>query len=63
MTLYMEVTQDKYELPIAVAESPYELAHMRGIKIGSMLTMLSRVKCGWVSKGKYRIVEVDDEAD
>lgn len=29
--LYMEVTRDKYELPVAVADSPAELAKMVGV--------------------------------
>ena len=32
MTLYIRTTADKYELPIAVADSPNELAQMLGIK-------------------------------
>ncbi len=31
MTLYMMTTRDKYELPLAVAESPGELAQMVGV--------------------------------
>ena len=30
MTLYIRTTADKYELPIAVADSPKELAQMLG---------------------------------
>lgn len=30
-TLYMRVTQDKYELPIAVASTQKELAEMLGV--------------------------------
>ena len=31
--LYMEVTRDRYELPLAVADSPWELARMRGVTV------------------------------
>ena len=31
-TLYMKVTKDEYELPIAVADSIVELAKMLGVK-------------------------------
>jgi hypothetical protein len=30
MTLYLKVTKDKYELPVAVADSKAELADMLG---------------------------------
>lgn len=30
MTLYLKVTKDKYELPVAVADSKKELARMLG---------------------------------
>lgn len=33
MVLYMRVTKDKYELPIAVAESEKELASMLGLSV------------------------------
>ena len=36
MTLYVRTTADEYELPIAVAESPKELAQMLGIKVESV---------------------------
>ena len=36
MTLYIRTTADKYELPIAVADSPGELARMLGIKAESV---------------------------
>ena len=31
MFLYLEVTKDKFELPLAVAESIEELAKLRGV--------------------------------
>ena len=36
MYLYMKVTKDKYELPIAVADTPRELSKMVGIKAQSI---------------------------
>ena len=42
MTLYIRTTADKYELPIAVADSPKELAQMLGIKAESVRRCLLR---------------------
>ena len=33
MTLYMKVTRDEYELPVAVAETKAELARMLGVEV------------------------------
>lgn len=47
---------DKYELPIAVAESPKELAALLGTTPGCVMSSLSHKRAGW-----YRIeVEEDD---
>jgi hypothetical protein len=35
--LYLEVTKDKFELPVAVADSPYELAKMRHVTVYPIL--------------------------
>ena len=35
--VYMEVTKDRYELPLAVADSPYELARMRRVTVYPIL--------------------------
>lgn len=42
--LYMQVTRDKYELPIAVAETVGELARMTGKTRGTIANALSRSK-------------------
>lgn len=49
--LYVAYTDDKYELPIAVADSATELAKMVGVTSGSMYSMLSR-KEGYYCKVK-----------
>ena len=58
--LYMEVTRDKYELPLAVADSPYELARMRRVDVTSILKAIRGVKMGTRRKSIYRLVWVDD---
>lgn len=44
MCVYMKVTKDKYELPLAVADSPAELAAMTGDSIKTIWSAVSRAK-------------------
>lgn len=62
MILYMKVTKDKYELPIAVAGTIRELAIMLGIKENSVhhqfyMQRKHGMNCGYVK------VEVDEEEE
>lgn len=59
MTLYLEVTKDKYELPLAVADSIAELAKMRMVTRSTIDANISRWKKGIVKKSKYIEVKVD----
>lgn len=59
MTLYMKVTRDEYELPVAVAETKAELARMLGIKREHVRTAFSHAKK--FKNPTYVVVEVDDE--
>lgn len=61
MKLYLKVTKDKYELPVAVADSPRELAKMIGVSRDTIFSALSHVKAGQVRSSTYKIVEVEDE--
>lgn len=47
--LYMEVTRDKYELPVAVADSPAELSKM----VGTKATTISQQICIKKSENKW----------
>lgn len=47
MKLYMKTTTDKYELPIAVADSTHELAEMLHMTNGSVASAISRGICGF----------------
>ena len=58
MTLYMKVTKDKYELPVAVAETKEELARMLGIKRDHVRSAFSHAKK--YKNPTYVEVEVDD---
>ena len=57
MTIFMKVTRDEYELPVAVADSKSELAHMVGVTPSSIWHSLER---GW-QKSTYVAVEVSDD--
>lgn len=59
MTVYMEVTSDKYELPIAVADTMAELSRMTGVSETSVNVSIWRNVRG-LSKGKYRKVEIEE---
>ena len=58
-TLYMMVTTDKYELPLAVADSIKELATMDGKSVGAISSaMYYAKKMG--TKCRYVKVVLDD---
>lgn len=58
--LYMKVTNDKYELPVAIADSAAELARMVGVKAQTVQSCICRMKSG-KNCGYYKIVVEDDE--
>lgn len=53
--LYMVTTHDKYELPIAVADSVKELHIMTGIPINTIATSIS------LGRPYYYKIDVSDE--
>lgn len=57
MRLYLRTTIDKYELPIAVAETATELAKMLGTTQGCVSSSISHKRPGW-----YKL-EFEDEED
>lgn len=67
MTLYMAVTADKYELPIAVSSQIYYLARMLGKSERRVSEELSRIRNGRVdANGRrrgYVLMEVEVEGD
>lgn len=58
MNLYMKTTTDKYELPLAVEDSPAKLARRLGLKRHSVATLCSKQICGY-----HRIRMEDDMND
>lgn len=55
MTLYMAVTADEYELPIAVCDLPATLSRKLGRSVESVTQELSRMRRGInETNGKFR---------
>ena len=59
MYIYLVVTADKYELPIAVANSGHEVAEILGIKRESVYSMITRKQSVFLHGQRYRIVRVN----
>lgn len=57
MKLYLRVTKDKYELPLAVADSAQELAVMVGTTKNVVQSCISKKHKGW------KKIVIDDEED
>ena len=59
--VYMKITKDKYELPVAVAESTTELAQICGLKgSGSVRSAINdSIRLG--RRSQYIKVEVDED--
>lgn len=60
MIIYMKVTNDKYELPLAIADSVKELAGIVGKKPNRISSSMSHAKARGY-KSPYRRVEIEDE--
>lgn len=61
MVLWMMVSSDELELPIAVADTATELARMVGVNYNTIYSTISHTKTGQIKKTRYIRVEVDDE--
>lgn len=62
MVLYMKVTSDVYELPVAVAGSPRELAEMLGESVNAVRSIFSHNKNPNARHLKnYIVVDMGDE--
>lgn len=60
MVLYLATTTDKYELPIAVADSVRELAKMLKVHPNTISCHITLCNQGKLKKQKYFRVEVED---
>lgn len=61
MKLFIYVTNDEYELPLAVADSQAELARMTGKNPMSISHALFHVRHGDYKHSRYQEIEVDDD--
>lgn len=61
--VYVAVTQDKYQLPIFIADTGRELSRMLGLSPDSVVAYITRYKRlkGYKKYPKYIRVEVDDD--
>lgn len=58
--LYMAISRDKYELPLAVADTIEELAELCGVKPNSIRQYLCHSRQTG-KRCKYIVIEVEDE--
>lgn len=61
MIIWMEVTRDRYELPVAVADSATELAKMAGVKPQSIMEHTCKAARGKIKRQRFVKVEVEDD--
>lgn len=59
MMVYERVTSDKYELPLAVADSEHELADLLGVTVSCVSHELRKFRSG--QKSVYREIEIEEK--
>ena len=57
--IYMKITKDKYELPIAVASSAKELAEICGTTRNAIMSSISKAKVGIIRPRYIRVIIED----
>ena len=61
--VYMKVTKDKFELPIVVADSAYELARLCGVNVSTIMHSVSTQSKRIIKNSQYKRVWVNDQDD
>lgn len=61
--VYMAVTSDKYELPVAVADSTGQLAVITGVGANAIRSHISHKLNGTKRGIKYVIVRIPDDSE
>lgn len=61
MVLYMETTKDKYQLPVAVADSIKELSLITGVAYNSIASSISHEKRSKKKSNRFHRIEVEDD--
>lgn len=59
--VYMYISQDKYQLPLAVASSSHELADILGVSQVAISSYICHSKRNKNKPPKFIVVEVEDE--
>lgn len=59
--VWMKVTNDEYELPVAVADSAEKLARLIGAKAATIYSAAWQQKKGINRRSIYQCVEVEDD--
>jgi len=60
MYVYLSVTSDKYELPVAIGDSPKELGAILGVTNNAISSAIGHNKTGLIRGTKYIKVWIDD---
>ena len=60
-SLYIRVTSDKYQLPVAVADSAREMAEMQDVNWNSVMQIASFNKHGKKRGSFFRVTYTDEE--
>jgi hypothetical protein len=60
MKIYMKVTDDKYEHPVAIADSQGELAEMLGVTKNCIASALCHARQGR-NRSVYKEVDIGDD--
>lgn len=61
MKVYMEISPDRLELPVAVADSPAELAKMSGTSADVVRSCISKQRRGIYRKSRFIEIEIESE--
>ena len=62
MTVYMEITQEKFELTFFVADTIHEMALKTGLKHNNISSQISKYKKGVYKKPRFICVEIENSA-
>lgn len=63
MTIWMEVSKDKYQLPVCLADSVGELAIKCGCSQNSIMSAMSHYKAGRAKSCRFVKVEIEENEE
>lgn len=61
--VWMRITRDKYELPLAIADSAEELAEICNVERSTVASMASSYEKGKLKTSRYICVNVEEDED